>query len=309
MDTKLARITRSRALPYWLRLKLVNWLRPVGCPAAFEAASFGSGFEGLRYRGNPGTLIDGHIFYLGMYEPSTLDFLQTCVRRVPDLAQRTFLDIGAHTGLFTLHGANLFSRVYAFEPYPPNFARLQEHVGINNLNNVNIFQFGLGDTDTILPFKPPATDNDSIGSFFLAKKEGNAARSKGNNEIGSFASMTGEGGNSVLLRVRRGDDVLQEFQTVVGLIKIDVEGFEPEVLTGLRQTIYRDRPPIIMELTWLTKSAFGNYDKLVASLPPNYTIQAVQRKTNNCILTKLDWERKQENIVAIPEELSKSIIS
>ena len=51
------------------------------------------------------------------------------------------VDVGAGMGDFTIHAARLCprGRVYAFEPLPESFARLEEHLRINAVANVRAF--------------------------------------------------------------------------------------------------------------------------------------------------------------------------
>jgi FkbM family methyltransferase len=61
-------------------------------------------------------------------------------------------------------------------------------------------------------------------------------------------------GNKTTIPVRRGDEYRVEQQLPMpDLVKIDVEGFEPQVLAGLQQTIREARPIIIFEHIWLSE--------------------------------------------------------
>jgi FkbM family methyltransferase len=53
----------------------------------------------------------------------------------------TIVDVGAATGDFTVHAARQcpHGTVYAFEPLPDSFARLEEHVRLNGVTNVRVF--------------------------------------------------------------------------------------------------------------------------------------------------------------------------
>lgn len=280
-DVILRHLTRSPFLPLRLRQSLLEWLRPSGCKLSYE-----QDVHGLRYRGLPGNLVDNHVYYLGIYESSTLEFMRRCVDRIPEISKKTFLYVGANTGLFTLLGSRMFSECYSFEPYPPVFARLETHVAINNLKNVRLFPFGLGSSEVDLPFTPPRNDNLGVGSFVGAENNG----------------------EQLLLRVQTGDSLLRNYPTEIGLVKIDVEGFEPHVLAGLQATIRKYQPIIIMELTRDTKAAFGSLERMTESFPQGYAIRAIKRKISGCKLILLDWACKQDNIVAFPPHLAAIIL-
>src|SRR5205823_14121311 len=61
------------------------------------------------------------------------------------------------------------------------------------------------------------------------------------------------GSERVTIRIRRGDDVQSELSLPLpDVIKIDVEGFEPEVMAGLMNVIARRQPIIFFEYQFLT---------------------------------------------------------
>lgn len=65
----------------------------------------------------------GETWYTGDYD------VAECAIREGDVV----VDIGAHQGFFTCYAASRGAVVYAFEPYPPSFARLTENVAENGL--------------------------------------------------------------------------------------------------------------------------------------------------------------------------------
>ncbi len=70
----------------------------------------------------------------GEYEPVTTDLIQTLLQE-----GMTFVDVGAHVGLFALPAANWVGpkgRVVAFEPHPDNFAMLQQNSNANELTSI-----------------------------------------------------------------------------------------------------------------------------------------------------------------------------
>ena len=80
----------------------------------------------------------------GEYEPVTTRLLE-------DLLQQgmTFVDIGAHVGLFTLPAAiwvGETGRVVAFEPHPDNFALLEQNIASNDVpTNIEAVQSAVSD--------------------------------------------------------------------------------------------------------------------------------------------------------------------
>ena len=62
--------------------------------------------------------------------------------------EEVFLDIGAHYGLVSARLASLHprsSRVIAIEPHPANYRVLKSNIEVNQLTNVNAFNFAIAD--------------------------------------------------------------------------------------------------------------------------------------------------------------------
>lgn len=176
------------------------------------------GAKSLRFRLQPGQYIDGDIYIEGIYE---LYFLRYIAR---NLVGGTFLDVGANIGNHALYLAENFDFVHCFEPDPAIADRLADNAALNDAT-IYIHRVGLGAENGELPFYPSAVGNQGTGSFVA--QDGHAVRT---------------------LPVRNGDDYLALAKIFgVSFIKIDVEGFELQVVAGLRNTINRDRPIIMLE--------------------------------------------------------------
>jgi FkbM family methyltransferase len=139
------------------------------------------------------------------------------------------IDIGANIGQtamnFAIRGGNN-SVVYAFEPDPVNYSKAIENLKKNSFKNIHYFNIGLG------------AENEELSLKI------NSPLNRGGNRIDR-----GNSTNSVVIKIRKLDDVLEEEKVKkTDLIKIDVEGFEFEVLKGARKTIMRDKPVLYVEI-------------------------------------------------------------
>jgi len=77
----------------------------------------------------------------GEYEKEISDLMQRLLKKGD-----CFIDCGAHVGYFTIQGAELCGRVYAFEADSENFKSLQNNIEINRYwNNVTAFNVAVGD--------------------------------------------------------------------------------------------------------------------------------------------------------------------
>jgi len=83
----------------------------------------------------------------GEYEPVTTKLLESLLEE-----GMTFVDVGAHVGLFTLPAAKWVGqsgRVIAFEPHPDNFAMLNDNIEANTLGeHVDAIQSAVSDCTT-----------------------------------------------------------------------------------------------------------------------------------------------------------------
>jgi FkbM family methyltransferase len=131
----------------------------------------------------------------------------------------TFIDIGANKGDFAIHAAlkvGATGRVVAFEPEPENFQWLEKGVRESGLNNVTLEKAAVGAVDGAL-------------DLILGKESG----------WHSFVSTKHNQNRPTLpVEVRELDGYLYANPLPrLRAIKIDVEGFEKEVLMGANRTL------------------------------------------------------------------------
>jgi FkbM family methyltransferase len=134
-----------------------------------------------------------------------IQFLQRSVR--PDWR---IADVGANQGLYTLLFSRLAFRgqVYAFEPDPFLFAALEENVRRNSAKNVTLFNAAAAGQAATLVFRPGKLN-------------------RGDNRIIPGKSV---GPGTIEVKATPLDHTIPE--TKLDLLKIDVQGFEVEVLRG-----------------------------------------------------------------------------
>jgi len=81
----------------------------------------------------------------GSFEAAEIEFL---CQRIS--SSGTAIDVGANVGIFTVVLAKAVGKngaVLAFEPLASNVERLRRNVAMNNLENVTIYPFAVGETD------------------------------------------------------------------------------------------------------------------------------------------------------------------
>lgn len=151
-------------------------------------------------------------------------------------------------------------QVYSFEPSPTTFHYLQQNVRAAGRHNVTLVNSGLG---------------KNAGSFELTFST--------DNRSGGFVSdktSASEGHQVETINILMGDDYVRE-QAIerVDFIKIDVEGFEQNVIEGLAATIARHRPIVALELNHWCLSVFQRssvpdfFDFLRSVFPYLYAVE------------------------------------
>jgi len=144
----------------------------------------------------------------------------------------TFVDVGANLGQTLLKIASINKEIpyVGFEPNPLCFFYLKKIIDTNKLKNCNIFPVGL-------------SYENKIVTLLL------------NNDIASGASILEgfrENKNKYNLRqnipVMKGDKIFETINETIGVLKADVEGAELEVVKGLRQTILKHKPFVVLEI-------------------------------------------------------------
>jgi FkbM family methyltransferase len=171
----------------------------------------------------------------------------------------TVIDIGAHIGISVLHWAEHFQNIQAYEPMLDHFNCLTENT--KHLLQVNRFNYAISDQQKIL--KGAYRTSKNTGSFQLIDDNYQQPSKKSPRQLYEIESHR-----------------LDEFNfDSVGLIKIDVEGWELEVIRGATDTINKHRPVLLIEFTGgNSKKSLHTYDvneyfKIIESL--NYVPVAI----------------------------------
>lgn len=160
-------------------------------------------------------------YYVGLHEFDDMGFLLHFLR-----PKDIFFDIGANVGSYTLLASgHCKTRTHSFEPVPSTFNLLQDNINLNSLNNlVNIYNSALGNQESEIYF---TNDLDSM------------------NHVASEKEI--QSGNVTKVKISTLDKYALEQCPL--LMKIDVEGFETEVLNGGYETLKnKDLKAIIIEL-------------------------------------------------------------
>ncbi|MFB6145274.1 MAG: FkbM family methyltransferase [Candidatus Nanohaloarchaea archaeon] len=125
-----------------------------------------------------------------------------------------FWDVGANIGVYSLLAAAEAESVYAFEPHPLNYSRLQENIDLNN-SDVEAIQAALSDRDGPTNL---SVDGEDVG-------------------FGTH-SLTSDSGREIEVRESKGGTLISEQGLAPPtVVKIDVEGAEEKVLSGMAELL------------------------------------------------------------------------
>jgi len=158
----------------------------------------------------------------GVYDVHTL---QSILDMTDIFKPEVTLDIGANIGNHALVLSTHSKNVYAFEPVQHVYEVLTKNIATNHRSNILAFQIAL---------------SDSAGSQTIYLNESNI----GSSSLNPFENAS----DQQTINTAIGDDFLKAYSiNTVDFIKIDVEGFEGQVIAGLQKTIKASRPTVVME--------------------------------------------------------------
>jgi FkbM family methyltransferase len=200
--------------------------------------------------------VTGNI-YCGLMEYEDMGFLLHFLR-----PNDKFFDIGANIGSYTLlASAEVGAHSTCFEPVPSTYQSLINNIALNNIEHI--------------------TQPHNIG---LGKENGNIKFTQGLDTVNHVATE-GEM-NTIDVPVKKLDDIT--IGNMPLLIKIDVEGFETEVLNGAENTLQDPQlKAIIIELNG-SGSRYG-FDEM----------QIHQKLVHHGFKT-YTYNPKQKELVALP---------
>lgn len=170
---------------------------------------------------------DRRAWFFGRYYQQDLELLLEAILRPGDC----FVDIGANIGMTTLIAAKCIGSDglgLAYEPNPTAYERLSQHVVENNIDWVRCHSYGIGkqSSEAIL----------HVGTHLGKASLLNEVQDDDTSEI--------------IVRIKDGSCIVEDVpDDKVVIVKIDVEGFEKDVLEGISGLYDRGNVAVIVEIT------------------------------------------------------------
>ncbi|MEQ1725994.1 MAG: FkbM family methyltransferase [Sphingopyxis sp.] len=202
---------------------------------------------------------------IGVLSPSLFDWLQyhwhisykraiiyptvaAPMFRIMGARNKSAIDIGANHGVATRFLRRHFRAVHAVEPVPFLANRLRRA----KLAAVTVHNTALGGSEGMICMRVPVDDQGNLIHVLTTASDANALTMFQNDGVVQFD-----------VPVQRLDTLCAAISGPIGYIKIDVEGFEYEVLSGGSATIARHRPVIQLEIERTHNSDGGAVMKLM----------------------------------------------
>lgn len=207
----LNRKNKARAIFRFLKWQVTSRLNPN--PVIYQ---FTEKAKLVLQRGMTGAT--GNL-YCGLHEFNDMAFLLHLLR-----PGDTFADIGANVGSFTmLASAHVGAKSLTFEPVPVTFSKLMRNINTNKIEDrVTAYNAAMGSKAGEIDF------TNTLDTMNHVAKKGET--------------------NITKVKVVTLDDIVLSHQVPI-LLKIDVEGFETEVIQGAERTLQQETlKAIIIEL-------------------------------------------------------------
>jgi FkbM family methyltransferase len=184
-----------------------------------------------------------YYFYKKLYEAKRfLKILLFLKRNFGEQSISTFVDVGAHVGTTTrmILGVFPLSKGFAFEPDPRNVRFFTDwNRKFLDCQQITIESIAVWRNSGLIPFK---------------FQESNTANNKFDDSSNSMCDCISL------------DDYFLDFQGTIDLVKIDVQGFEREVLQGSQYLLDKNLPFLIIEFDLSALHNSRNKTKALATL-------------------------------------------
>lgn len=228
--------------------------------------------KGINYKLNIFDYVDWWI-YFGLIDDSR--------ERLYELAGdgNTIIDVGANMGETIMNFSNIVGtkgEVYGFEPDRINHERCTDNLKLNNFKNIILNNVGLGDVPGQFKIRVDTPSN------------------RGGNRISNSTDDT----NTEIINVITLDDYVNNNKLHrVNLIKIDVEGFELNVLKGAIKTLNQYKPILFIELDDTNLNQQNHTAQELVSFLMNIGYKIVNAETNESITEESDFKNCHYDII------------
>lgn len=168
--------------------------------------------------------ISRELFITGVHEAESTKQIQEEIK--PGM---TIIEAGANIGYYSLIEAKIIGengKIYAFEPSPVNMKLLKTNIALNSLeDNFETFPYGVGSKNEKRAFILMSKGNMSS---FVPRREDKVIKSLG----------------SINVKVVKLDDFWNRDLVSIDYVRMDVEGFEFEIVKGMKNILSSKNCPV-----------------------------------------------------------------
>ena len=182
--------------------------------------------------------INTDLFLDGIREVESTRELQTRLR-----PKWTVVDIGANIGYYVLQEAKVCTRVYAIEPDPSNYRMLIRNIKLNDYRNITTMNLAIGNEAGKICLK-----SDLISNATRICRDGEEPYAE--------------------VEMKTLDSLFPE--TKVDFVRMDVEGYEFNILQGMREIIDKYRPSMFIEVHRHPLRSYGHSQEQLLELLADY---------------------------------------
>lgn len=196
-----------------------------------------SGF--LKMRVDKNSYMGGSIYWTGYHHINEFLYLKKAVS-----SDMTFIDVGANQGEFTLYLSSLLGKgkVMSFEPVSSNFSALKFNTELNGCKNVELYNYGLFNKEDEMPIYTSTEETLHSG-----RHEGLSTLFSGDTRS-TFEET---------ISIKVFDDLFFDKLHRFDYLKIDIEGAELYALQGMKKSLQKFKPGILIEMSHETFQEAG----------------------------------------------------
>jgi FkbM family methyltransferase len=183
--------------------------------------------QGLQMEYDYSSFIGNRLFFYGFFEEDEISFV---FNKLSDKSAPVIFDIGSNIGLHTVRWSKVSSKakVFAFEPSPETRDILERNISRNSL------------TERVVVVPQAVSDKSGHETFFCCDDD-------------AYSSLKDTKRKKVINSLQVQTTTVDKFVEThllekISLIKIDVEGFEREVIAGAVNTLKDLKPDLFVEI-------------------------------------------------------------
>lgn len=200
-----------------------------------------SNYKFIMKMNNP---TSNYIINTGIYEYNLINWCKQFLDK-----DKIFLDIGAHMGTYSIILSDYCKHVYSFEAQKNTYYNLCGGIALNNKNNITAIHTALGNKE----------DNGTI--MYLSQTSDDGGTSTMDMDVVNNTN------SDILNKYKVKVTSLDSYNlNNIGFIKIDVEGWEINVLKGAEKTLIRNSYPQIIFEVWDDEWYINKKNKLLEYL-------------------------------------------